>query len=135
MSNAGHDNLIPMDQRSEDEAREMGRQGGVASGEARRRKKHGKELLRSLLEMKEKDPRLLKTAEAAGIPVDDATLEVIMHLRQIEKAKLKADTEAYKAVMKTAGYDLEGVIPETVTIKVATEEEAEKLKSLDKLGV
>lgn len=128
-------NLIPMDHRSESEARQLGAQGGIASGEARRRKKHGKELLRSLLEMKEKDPRLLKTAEASGIPVDDATLEVIMHLRQIEKAKLKADTEAYKAVMKTAGYDLEGVIPETVTINVATEEEAEKIKSLDKLGV
>lgn len=35
---ANEKNLIPFDQRSESEARELGRKGGIASGEARREK-------------------------------------------------------------------------------------------------
>ena len=42
------------------EARELGRKGGIASGRSRLRKKHGKELLRALLEMPETDPRILE---------------------------------------------------------------------------
>ncbi|MGM9628351.1 MAG: hypothetical protein ACI3V4_09730 [Faecousia sp.] len=34
-------NLIPMDRRSQSEARELGREGGIASGAARRREKRG----------------------------------------------------------------------------------------------
>lgn len=44
------ENLIPMSERSESEVRELGRKGGIASGEARRRKKTLKEELITLLE-------------------------------------------------------------------------------------
>ena len=128
-------NLIPMDRLTESEQRELQRKGGIASGEARRRKKHGKELIRMLLEMQAKDGRLIKQAVDAGVAADDVTNEVILHLRQMEKAALKADTKAYTAVMKAAGYDLEGVIPEGVTIVVKNEDEAQKLRNLDKLDV
>ena len=37
------ENLIPMDQRSKSEARELGKKGGIASGAARRRKRSLKE--------------------------------------------------------------------------------------------
>jgi hypothetical protein len=43
-------NLIPISERSPEEVREMGRKGGIASGEARRRKKSLKEELITLLE-------------------------------------------------------------------------------------
>lgn len=46
----GSDNLIPFSERSKEEARELGRKGGIASGEARRRKKSLKEELITLLE-------------------------------------------------------------------------------------
>ena len=46
----GSDNLIPFSERSKEEARELGRKGGIASGEARRRKKTLKEELITLLE-------------------------------------------------------------------------------------
>jgi hypothetical protein len=46
----GQDNLIPFSERSKEEARELGRKGGIASGEARRRKKSLKEELITLLE-------------------------------------------------------------------------------------
>lgn len=35
----GEENLIPLNMRSKDEVREVGRKGGIASGEARRAKK------------------------------------------------------------------------------------------------
>ena len=35
---AKEDNLIPMSERSESEVRELGRKGGIASGETRREK-------------------------------------------------------------------------------------------------
>lgn len=95
-------NLTPV--RTESEAREKGRKGGIASGKARLRKKHGRELLRALLSMPETDDRLLAEMEALGIAPKDATSEVVMHARQLQKAKRKADTEAYKAIIKAAGY-------------------------------
>ena len=128
-------NLIPMDQRSPSEQREMQRNGGIASGEARRRKKRGRELVRYLLELREKDPRITKMLEERGIDPDDITIELAMHMRQMEKAEKTGDTKAYTAVMKAAGYDLEGVIPEGVTIVVKDKDEAAKVAALGKLGI
>ena len=50
MITLNEENLIPMSERSESEVRELGRKGGIASGEARRRKKTLKEELITLLE-------------------------------------------------------------------------------------
>ena len=101
---ANEQNLIPFNKRTENETRELGRKGGRASGKSRLRKKHGKELVRALLEMKEADPRIIEELERLGINASEITNEVAMHIRQIEKAKRKADTNAYKAVNQAAGY-------------------------------
>lgn len=45
----GEENLIPMSERSKEEARELGKKGGIASGEARRRKRDIKDTLDLLL--------------------------------------------------------------------------------------
>ena len=46
----GEENLIPFNERTEEEQREIRRQGGIASGESRRRRKTLKEELELLLE-------------------------------------------------------------------------------------
>lgn len=46
------DNLIPMDQRSEEEVRELGRKGGIASGEVRRENATMRKRLQALLNSK-----------------------------------------------------------------------------------
>ena len=120
---ANEKNLIPFDKRTENETRELGRKGGKASGKARLRKKHGKELVRALLEMKEADPRIIEELERLGINASEITNEVAMHIRQIEKAKRKADTNAYKAVNQAAGYtedDERG----TATVQIVISKEA-----------
>lgn len=43
-------NLIPMNERSQSEARELGRKGGIASGEARRERAKFRELFEVALE-------------------------------------------------------------------------------------
>ena len=98
------DNLIPFDQRTEEEQREIRRKGGIASGKARLRKKHGKELVRAILEMRETDPRIIEEMVRLGLNKTDLTNEVVMNVRQIEKAKRKADTKAFNAIQKAAGY-------------------------------
>ena len=111
-------NLSPNNKRSPSEVRENGRKGGIASGKSRRRKKHGKELVRAILEMKEADPRIINEMIRLGLNKTDITNEVVMHARQIEKAKRKADTRAYNAVNKAAGY----IEDDGVNINIATEE-------------
>lgn len=45
----GEDNLIPMNERTKEEQREIARMGGIASGKARKEKKLLKELLEEAL--------------------------------------------------------------------------------------
>ncbi len=113
------------------EAREIGRKGGIASGKARLRKKHGRELLRALLEMKETDPRIIEEMQRLGLADADITNEVVMHARQLEKAKRKADTNAYNAIAKVAGYDSINInVPEGMIIRVDNEDQARRLETL-----
>ena len=48
---ANEKNLIPYSERSENEARENGRKGGIASGESRRKRKLLKDSMNALLEL------------------------------------------------------------------------------------
>lgn len=47
---ANERNLIPTSERTKEEARELGRKGGIKSGETRRRKKEFRELFEKMLE-------------------------------------------------------------------------------------
>lgn len=69
---ANEKNLIPMDQRSQSEAREWGREGGKASGAARRRKKSLSDLAKLIAD----NPASAEDKEALaqiGIEDEDAT--------------------------------------------------------------
>lgn len=123
------------------DGRKISNDGGLASAmqansvASRRKRKEGRELVRYLLSLDVKDDRIIKAAMEAGLSPDEVSQEVAMHQRQIEKAIKTGDTKAYRAVMKTAGYDTEGVIPEGVTIVVRSKEEADKLEKLKDLGI
>lgn len=97
-------NLTAPPIRSSEEAARIGRKGGIASGKARLRKKHGRELVRALLSLPETDEKVRESLRLLGIEDKDITNEVVLHARQMEKAKRKADTQAYKAINAAAGY-------------------------------
>lgn len=121
---ANEQNLRPCEYKlSQEEAK----RGGIASGKARREKKHGKELARLILAEGLKDEKVKTALREAGHNPDDMDNETAMLLRQIEKALKTGDTKAYKAVMDVAGYLEKTVNVKTPDPLVITEEEAAKL--------
>lgn len=102
---ANEQNLIKNAERTPTERKELARKAGIASGKARLKNKHGKELVRAILAMKEADPQILDEFRDLGLDPAEVTNEVTMHIRQIQKAKKKSDTKAYNAVNKAAGYE------------------------------
>lgn len=98
------------------------KRGGIASGEARRKRKHGRELLRFILEQPETDKDLIRECvEKMGLPEEYLDNEMVMHARQIQKAKRKADTAAYREVMRAAGYSEEDGKDQNISITISPE--------------
>lgn len=83
---ANMQNLIPNSERTPEQLREQTRKGGIASGEARRKRKAFKEALLLALETKKGD----KTIQEIGI---DAVMEKYMF----------GDLEAFKVIRDTVG--------------------------------
>lgn len=94
--NKGHDNLIPASERSKEEARENGRKGGVASGEARRRKADMKKLLELALQKQ--------------VPNGDMTYaeSITMSMLAIanDPKKSGAAVKAYEKILRTIGQEI-----------------------------
>lgn len=96
---ANNENLIPFDKRSEREAREFGRKGGKASGEARRKKADFRKTLNLLLTAKIDNPEWTPMLEALGL---DSTLESAVNAAMIREA-LNGDVKAYEAIARYSG--------------------------------
>lgn len=83
-------NLNPV--QSESEAREMGKKGGIKSGEARRKKKALRETLEAMLKTKLKDEELLEKFEkfgfSPGMDMQDAVCAAL--IAQAAKGNVKA---------------------------------------------
>ena len=103
-----NDNLIPFSERSKEEARELGRKGGIASGEARRRKKTFKEQFDLLLSLPvNKDGNIGKKIKAVaddlGIPVEELDNQMAMCLNMFSNAMSKNPTKAFEDIQATLG--------------------------------
>lgn len=97
----------------------MGRAGGIASGRSRRIKSRQRQLVRELLALKVQEPEIAaRLCKAYGIHPADLTNEVALHLRQIEKAIRKADTRAYLAIMRAAGFADEGPAAPSIGLQI-----------------
>lgn len=100
---ANEKNLIPQANRSPSEVREMGRKGGKASGEARRRKKTMREALEMMLfhtKLNEQTKQMLK---AEGVSdVEDMNHQMVITRSLIAKAE-SGDVQAYNAICSMIG--------------------------------
>lgn len=90
-------NLIPMEQRSPEEAREMGRKGGRASGEARRRKKSLREAAELYLSLPVSDKRKWNKLSEDGVPPEDVDNQMAIIAGLTIKAA-KGDAKAAKVL-------------------------------------
>ena len=93
MAKRKEDNLIPNNERSPSEVRENGKKGGIASGEARRRKKTMRELavIVNSLPLSSKN----KSQLPDGIKEDEMTFQMGFIIKVYQQA-LKGDTKAMK---------------------------------------
>ena len=95
-------NLIPMEQRSPEEAREMGRKGGRASGEARRRKKSLREAAELYLSLPVSDKRAWNKLAKDGVAPEDADNQMAIIAGLSIKAA-KGDAKAAKVLFDLIG--------------------------------
>lgn len=93
---ANNENLVRL---SPSEARENGRKGGKASGEARRRKANFRKTLNMLLTTKIDSPEWTPILEAMGL---ESTLESAVNAAMIKEA-LSGNVKAYEAIARYSG--------------------------------
>lgn len=106
----GSENLIPMNERTEEEQREIARQGGIASGEARRNKKLLRDCLEILLEKQMKDK---KGNEMTGAEALSAKLFAEAMKGNVKAFEVLRDTAGQKPVEKVVHAEIDpGVIAE-----------------------
>ena len=86
----GRANLIPMSRRSKNEAQEMGRKGGIASGEARRKKADFRRVLNQILTMQVPDDVMREQLQALGLEGDMQTALNATMVRQALAGSVKA---------------------------------------------
>ena len=97
-------NLIPMDQRSKSEARELGRNGGIASGVSRRRKRSLKEAADLYLSLPVSDRKMWNKISRRGVDPDDIDNQMAMIIGLTMQATL-GDAKAAKVIVDLLGED------------------------------
>ena len=101
MANDGIENLIPV--RTEDEAREKGRKGGIASGKARREKRDRKQRASELLDLVVEGASIDKIKKFFNIKGVQLTACDVMFLSCMMKAMQKGDANALEKLLKISG--------------------------------
>ena len=94
--------LKPQSERSPQEARDMGRKGGIASGEARRRKKTMREALEMLMFDTPLSEALKQRLKDEGVKEADMNHQMAITRSLIAKAEA-GDVQAYHAICGMIG--------------------------------
>lgn len=124
MANDHTSNLRPV--RSKAEASERGYKGGIASGEARRRRKTFREIAEALSEKK------IKIKGKNG-KMETITYGVAVIMRQYEKAYAKGSTEAAKFLANLMGE--EQMAQMSNTVYNVTSETAKNMQDLEQSDI
>lgn len=102
MGRGKKENLIDAAHRTEDELRKMTRNGGIKSGEARRRKKTMREALEMMMYKTKLNEQTKRMLEAEGIKEDDFNHQMVITRSLIAKAE-SGDVQAYNAICAMIG--------------------------------
>ena len=97
-------NLIPMDQRTESEARELGKLGGKASGAARRRRRALKEAADLYLSLPVSDKRRWNALARRGLDPEDVDNQMAM-IAGLTDAAAEGDARAGRLILDILGED------------------------------
>lgn len=97
-------NLVPFDQRTEREQREIAQLGGIASGRARRRKRAMREAADYYLSLPETDRRRVNAMLRGQIKPEDIDNQMAVVVGITERAK-RGDAQAANVLLKMLGED------------------------------
>ena len=97
-------NLIPMDQRSKSEARDLGQKGGIASGVSRRRKRSLKEAADLYLSLPVSDRKMWNKISRRGVDPEDIDNQMAMIIG-LTIAATAGDAKAAKVIVDLLGDD------------------------------
>ena len=98
---ANEKNLVPFDERTESEQREIASAGGKASGKARRRKKSLKQKMQLLLSLPAADNDQAELS-AMGVDPDDVDNEMVL-VKALFIAAAAGDTRAFDRIQDVLG--------------------------------
>lgn len=133
---ANEENLKPFNKRSVNEAREMGKKGGKASGRARRKKKTMQDLMKATLALALKKDGKITDAEIEqslpGLAGQNMSVMQALVLAQVKKG-LEGDGNAFDRIMELVG---EKVSKQEITLNTnpytsLSEAELKKLAEMD----
>lgn len=100
----GMENLIPFTALTEEEQRIMASKGGKASGEARRKKKHMREIAQALLAHDMSEDQIEDVLGTAKDLLDgDKSVAAVLTARMIQEAA-QGNYKAFEVLRDTAGY-------------------------------
>lgn len=130
MAQNGTKNLIPLNQRTKEEQKEITIKGGKASREARRRKKTTRQLLELILSKETDNKKMKKLLEDLGYDKDEITNDLAMNFAMVNKVITKGDSHAYNSIQNILGELTE--TPSTneqpeIKIKIVDNEKLEEL--------
>lgn len=112
---ANEENLIPFNERTENERRELAARGGRASGEARRTRKTLREYAEFLLGLPVSDRRKFNKLSRMGVPVESIDNKMMM-VAALMVAAQSGDVQAAKEMRSIIGEDGPGEQCEVVKI-------------------
>lgn len=98
---ANEKNLVPFDERTESEQREIASAGGKASGKARRRKKSLKQKMQLLLSLPAADNDQAELS-AMGVDPEDMDNEMVL-VKALFLAAAEGDTKAFDRIQDVLG--------------------------------
>ncbi len=107
---ANEKNLIPFNERTEEERREIAKKAGQASGKTRRKKKAMREAAQMLLGLQVKNPKVTDLLSELGIKKTDMNNQMALLVAALNKG-LKGDIRATEFLRDTAGEGLQAALP------------------------
>lgn len=99
---ANEQNLIPANNRTKDEHREIAKKGGIASGKARRKKANLRKAFETILQAEVASPNVKKQLEDLGF---DSTNEMALAMVMMQKA-MKGNVRAFEQISKLTTTDV-----------------------------
>ena len=100
----GIDNLIPFNQRTEEQQREIAKMGGKASGEARKKKRDMREVAKAILEHAMNDEQIEEVLGSSKDLLDgDKSVMAVLTARMVQEAG-KGSYKHYETLRDTAGF-------------------------------